>query len=190
MTLLRGSKRLAGRGVHRGRRVVVAGGATTCGASQISWPLGWRVIGTGAEKEHQKAIKKEHKLQARLEKAQAKYNEAVRTLEEKKMKVDNTNRSLADHRGKTQNAEQHLASAQHNKATGEQERHRHKEALAANTDAPVTGGPGNGAPVQTQPVTQLRNTNVPANAAQPAGYNIHQTPATTAAYQPAAVGAH
>ncbi|CCF48038.1 hypothetical protein NDA11_002506 [Ustilago hordei] len=88
------------------------------------------------------------------------------------MKVDNTNRSLADHRGKTQNAEQHLASAQHNKATGEQERHRHKEALAANTDAPVTGGPGNGAPVQTQSVTQLRNTNIPANAAQPAGYNI------------------
>lgn len=146
-----------------------------------------------AEKEHQKAIKKEHKLQAKLEKVQAKYNESVRTLEEKKIKVDNANKVIADHRGKLQGAEQSLASAQHNKAQGEQERHRHKEALAAHSDAPVHANTG---VAQTQPVSQLQNTTVPHNAAQPAA-GTYQAPVgstyqqpTAGAYQAPAVGAH
>ncbi|SNX82113.1 uncharacterized protein MEPE_00819 [Melanopsichium pennsylvanicum] len=127
-----------------------------------------------AESEHQKAIKKEHKLQAKLEKAQAKYNESVRTLEEKKMEVDNANKAIQDHKNKLQGTEKHLASAQHSKAAGDQERHRHKEALAAHHDAPTTTAHTTNT-ATTQPVSQLQNTSAPHAAAQPAG-TTHQAP--------------
>jgi len=80
-------------------------------------------------------------LQAKLEKAQAKHNESVRTLEEKKMKIESAQKAIQEHKSRLQDKEQKLAQAQHKKAVGENERHRHKEALLSQSVSNTTNTP-------------------------------------------------
>ncbi len=80
------------------------------------------------------------------------------------MKVENANKALNEHRGKLGQAEQHLASAQHNKHVGENERHRHKEALTqAHVDnRPTPSHEVVGGTATTQPIASSNAYQAPA----------------------------